>query len=255
MIKVLGKSWYQFVVALLIISILALPGMIGFTTASAANTSGVTKPTKEIPVITGEDAAQYENTLIKLADSQGISAEYQLNKDDMVVQDLDAALGNGIIGASIRIIDNTGQKRISYFAALFNKKDGTLIKTIAVVFKKDGKLYEGTYIENGTKMLCLTMKENGDTVKGYKVNPDGTTTNFTPGQIVNPQMSVNNTFWNCFSSCLSSSGVATWVVAMIGAVCTSVCEDFPNPPGCAACAVATVIGLESIAYYCLYECW
>lgn len=206
-------------------------------------------------LITGEDAAQYENTLIILADFQGISAEYQLNKDDMVVQDLDAALGNGIISASIRIIDNTGQKRSSYFAALFNKKDGTLIKTIAVVFKKVGKLYEGTYIENGTKMLCLTMKENGDTVKGYKVNPDGTTTNFTPGQIVNPQLSVDLTFWNCFKSCLSNSGVSQYIIALIGAVCFAVCEDFPNPPGCLACAVGVAVGLEGIGYYCLYKCW
>ncbi|PKM75784.1 MAG: hypothetical protein CVU90_15815 [Firmicutes bacterium HGW-Firmicutes-15] len=251
MIKVFKKSWHRLVAALLTIAILASPGIMGFAAASTAKSS----PIKQIPVITGKDAIQYENSLIKLADSQGISAEYQLNKDNILVQDLDAALGDGIISASIPIIDNTGVKRSSFFSALFNKKDGTLIQTMAFVYNKTGEIYEGTYLQNGAKIFCLTIQKNGEIISGYKVNPDGTTTNFTPEETVNLHMSAKNVFWDCWRNCLLSQGVPAFLVGMVGATCTLVCIDLPNPPGCVICAAAVLIGFEGIAGYCMYQCW
>jgi len=249
MIKMINKSWQGFVAFLLAIAILASPAIAGIVFVNAATNAKVLDAPKVIPEIIGYDAEIYKATVIQLASTEGIINQYQLDTDNITVRDFDEAYGDGNVIAFIPINDNTSSK-FSFYAARFNKKDGTLLETMAVIFNKMDNLYEGAFIKDNNKVLHLTMQEDGTIVEGWSINPDGSKTDIT-----NSQLASRGSFWECFKQCLRDQGVPLYVISLIGSVCTFVCIDLPNPPGCSACAAATVYGLSFIAGYCLAYCY
>jgi RHS repeat-associated protein len=171
----------------------------------------------------------------------------------------DYYLGDGL-GSVAAVASSTGSVVNSYSYDPFGNTTSATEK-VANPFRFDGQYLDQAtgFYKMGARYYVPTLGRwtQEDALMGCPKEPQSLNRySFVRNDPVDNVDPTGSDWSSCFLGCLSSqpASVASWLLVAVSAGCSAVCEGFPNPPGCVACALALAGTAAAVVTWCAGWC-